>query len=38
MVRVIRKCPDPLPKWIEANVSLPAGVTAEPGPIKLNPC
>jgi len=25
----------PLPQWIEANVRLPFGVAAEPGPIKL---
>ena len=27
----------PLSRWIEANVRLPAGVTADPGPIKLYP-
>jgi phage terminase large subunit GpA-like protein len=26
-----------LPEWIETNVRLPAGTTAEPGPIKLYP-
>lgn len=36
MVRIITKR-QPLPTWIEANVRLPAGTTAEPGPIKLYP-
>ena len=35
MVHVTAKRPQSLPAWIEANVRLPAGVTAEPGPIKL---
>jgi len=37
MVRVIQKRRHPLPAWIEANIRLPASVTAEPGPIKLYP-
>ena len=36
MVRVIAKR-QPLPAWIEATVRLPAGIAAEPGPIKLYP-
>jgi phage terminase large subunit GpA-like protein len=37
LIPVTPKRPQPLPKWIEANVRLPAGVAAEPGPIKLYP-
>ena len=37
MVHATAKRPQSLPTWIEANVRLPAGVTAEPGPIKLHP-
>jgi phage terminase large subunit GpA-like protein len=29
--------PHPLPSWIEANIRLPTGVAAEPGPINLYP-
>jgi phage terminase large subunit GpA-like protein len=36
MVRIRSKHP-PLPAWIEKNVRLPAGIAAEPGPIKLYP-
>jgi phage terminase large subunit GpA-like protein len=36
MVRISPKR-QPLPVWIEENVRLPAGVAAEPGPIKLYP-
>jgi hypothetical protein len=34
MVRTVAK-PEPLPRWIERVVRLPAGAAAEPGPIKL---
>lgn len=38
MVARIRKAkPVPLSRWIEDTVRLPAGLTAEPGPIKLAP-
>jgi hypothetical protein len=36
MVRVVKK-PESLSRWIEANIRLPQGLTAEPGPIKLAP-
>jgi hypothetical protein len=36
MVRVVAR-KQSLPAWIEANVCLPAGAAAEPGPIKLYP-
>lgn len=36
MVRLIPKRLERLPKWIEANVRLPAGIAAVPGPIKLH--
>ena len=37
MVHNKTKRRDSLPTWIEANVHLPAGVAADPGPIKLYP-
>jgi phage terminase large subunit GpA-like protein len=37
MVRVIKKRFEPLSKWLEEMIRLPAGVAAEPGPIKLYP-
>jgi phage terminase large subunit GpA-like protein len=38
MVRVTpKRRATPLPAWIEANLRLPAGIAAEPGPIKLHP-
>jgi phage terminase large subunit GpA-like protein len=30
-----RKNPEPLSTWIERTICLPAGTTAEPGPIRL---
>jgi phage terminase large subunit GpA-like protein len=36
MVRVVQKR-IPLDRWIEDNLNLPQGLTAEPGPIKLAP-
>jgi hypothetical protein len=30
-----RQAPGNVSVWIEANVRLPAGIAAEPGPIKL---
>lgn len=37
MVTPRTKKPVPLGKWIEDNICLPNGLTAEPGPIKLAP-
>jgi hypothetical protein len=37
MVRAVRKRPEPLWCWIEANARLPRGIAAEPRPIKLHP-
>jgi phage terminase large subunit GpA-like protein len=37
MMRKRSNSANPLSGWIEANVRLPAGVTAEPGPIRLYP-
>jgi phage terminase large subunit GpA-like protein len=36
MVRIVPKR-IPLDRWIEDNIHLPQGLTAEPGPIKLGP-
>jgi phage terminase large subunit GpA-like protein len=37
VVRVTAKRPQSLSGWIEQNVRLPAGASADPGPIKLYP-
>jgi phage terminase large subunit GpA-like protein len=37
MVRVIKKRLEPLSKWLEEVVRLPAGIAAVPGPITLHP-
>jgi hypothetical protein len=37
MVRVIRKRPIPLSRWLEEVVRLPSGIAAVPGPLTLHP-
>lgn len=37
MVRVARKRPEPLSRWLEGVVCLPSGIASAPGPLRLHP-